>query len=239
MRRFIAKIADGRVLTDERLNRHARVIRLKKGERVEFVTEAGESYSAHVGSTDPLEFTLDGRLEISRELPFNLVFLAPLLKGDNFDFLLQKATELGAGLIIPYISARTVVRLGPAAFAAKAPRYRRIIEEAVEQSNRDRIPVLESLQTLSALELPPFAEEAFVAYEEEALVSSVLPSDYRPEPGSTVVAMIGPEGGFAPSEIEVLSRLGFRAISLGKRIMRAETAACTLLAVLAYKGESR
>lgn len=239
MRRFIADVIDGQAVIDAEIRHHARVIRLEKGEAVELITKSGKIYRATVASTEPLDFSVEPEaLDYTRELPYELWFAAPLLKGDKFDFLLQKATELGVTKIIPYLSSRTVVRLSQSDFGRKKERYSKIIAEAVEQSNRDRIPEMTPLCRLTDIATLNF-DRGFVAYEEKSLGSSVLPLAYAPAPGSTVVAVIGPEGGFSKEEIALLNEAGFEIISLGRRILKAETAACFLLSVLVYKGEAK
>ena len=114
--------------------------------------------------------------------------------------------------------------------------YQKIIEEAVEQSNRDFIPELSELHTLKELASFKF-DRAFIAYEEESMMGSFIPNEYIPTKDSIVVAMIGPEGGFSKDEVDKIVKMGFESISLGKRILKAETACCYLLSILSYKGE--
>lgn len=237
MRRFIAEIGNGRVVLDDERRRHAKVIRLEIGEKVEIVTRGGEVYEVIVDSLEPLTFSNVKKLTgFTRELPYKLVLFAPLLKGDKFDFIIQKATELGVTSIVPYTSSRTIVRLNKDDFNKKRLRYQKIIEEAVEQSNRDFIPTLTDLYSFQALASISF-DKAFIAYEEESLKSTMIPSDYYPKKNDIVVVLIGPEGGFSEEEVEYIKRSHYECISLGKRILKAETAVVYLLSVLAYKGE--
>lgn len=238
MRRFIVDVIDDKVEITSEIVKHAKVIRLNLNEKIELVTRDGNVYLAHVDSIDPLDFYIDEKyVNYTRELPFKLVLFAPLLKGDKFDFIIQKATELGVSTIVPYISERAIVRLSKDDFSKKAKnRYQKIIEKAVEQSNRDFIPELSELHTLKELASFKF-DRAFIAYEEESMKGSFIPNEYIPTKDSIVVAMIGPEGGFSKDEVDKIVKMGFESISLGKRILKAETACCYLLSILSYKGE--
>lgn len=237
MRRFIAEIENGKVVLDDERRHHAKVIRFEIGEKIEVVTRGGEVFEAVVDSIEPLSFSSVKKLtDFTRELPYKLVLFAPLLKGSKFDFIIQKATELGVTSIVPYISSRTIVRLNKDEFNKKKVRYQKIIEEAVEQSNRDFIPTLTDLYTFKALASISF-DKAFIAYEEESLKSTLIPNDYHPKKNDIVVVLIGPEGGFSEEEVEYIKRSHYECISLGKRILKAETAVVYLLSVLAYKGE--
>ncbi|MCI2068828.1 MAG: 16S rRNA (uracil(1498)-N(3))-methyltransferase [Bacilli bacterium] len=214
---------------------HARVIRIQKGEKIEVVFN-NKAYRAEISSSFPLKAKiLSSQAEQSRELPFTSILLCPLLKKDNFEFALQKGTELGVNVFVPYLSSRVIKRISKEEFEERRERFMKIIFEAVEQSNRTSLPVLSPLMNYEeAIKTP--GDYKFFAYEEEALKGQKIPPLKR-TPSLKVVSLVGPEGGFSPEEAKKALDNGFLPVQLGKRILRAETAIISLLAVVDYLGE--
>jgi 16S rRNA (uracil1498-N3)-methyltransferase len=148
---------------------------------------------------------------------------AAVLKGERFDWLVQKATELGVAAIQPVVTAQTIRRVGPEDTKARE-RWRRIATEAAEQSGRCRVPIIGAPVPLAGVvSIAP--APLFVAHEgvrTETLIRAV-PPDAR-----TLSVIIGPEGGLSEGEVaQLVERNGAIAVSLGPRILRAETAAIT------------
>ncbi len=221
------------ILSDETI-KHARVIRLNVGENVEILTSEGV-YDAVVSSINPLTIQNIGKNEINRELDFNLILFCPLLKGEKFEFVLQKATELGVKEIYPFLSKRVIKRIDNSDFLKRKDRYNKIINEAILQSNRNSNVILHDLCSLDELKVID-ASYKFIAYEDEAIDGIHIPN-LKLNDKSSVICCFGPEGGFDRSEVEDLIKRGFISISLGKRILRAETAALYMLSVVGYLGE--
>jgi 16S rRNA (uracil1498-N3)-methyltransferase len=216
--------------------RHLKVIRVRPGENLE-VLYRGQAYNCTVSSLFPLQITRTQKEAVeNRELPFISVLFCPLLKRDNFELVLQKATELGVKAIQPYLSSRVIKRVSPAEFEERRERFEKIILEAVEQSNRSLQPELRPLKEYREILAEP-ASFKFFAYEEEATKGRQIPPLTGLKPQDEVITLVGPEGGFSPEEAAEAIRAGFLPVSLGKRILRAETAVLSALAIVSYLGE--
>lgn len=196
--------------------------------------------------------------------PRRLVLAQGLIKGDRLDLVVQKATELGASAIHPLLTRRAVPRPAEGG-ATRLARWRRIAVEAAEQCGRVDVPAVHPVEPLEVFLARPFPGALCLCFHEGAArglpgvepLRDVLgshaaslrlphgaagrgpaasPDDHARPP--TIVALIGPEGGFDADEAEAARAAGFRWVSLGPRILRAETAALAALAVLAYELES-
>lgn len=167
-----------------------------------------------------------------RESKVNITLAVALIKGERWDWMLEKATECGVSKIVPFISSRCVVKDKPEAAQRKLVRYRKILSEAAEQSYRNLVPTITEPVTLKQL-IDHKSHMNFIAYEKEN--HSYL-TDVRAEI-SSVTIIIGPEGGFSADEVEYLTNNDFISVSLGKRIFRAETAAIAACIMLDTLGE--
>lgn len=158
------------------------------------------------------------------------LFLA-LSKGDKMELVIQKAVELGANAIVPFLSERCVSRPAADAFEKKRARYLRIAYEAAKQSGRGRVPGVTALQTLSQLcsQLTDFDRPLFFYERAERPLRSI-----SLENAHTIAMIVGPEGGFAPKEAASLKQAGALEASLGPRILRCETAPIAALAAVLY-----
>lgn len=235
MRRFLGEYRDGNFVFTPLTLKHMKVVRLEVGEEFEVLTSEG-LYLAKILAHQPLTFKMIERKTIKRELPIEFTVFIPLLKRDNFELCITKAVELGVTRIVPFLSTRTIKRISKAEFVLKKVRYQRLIEEAVEQSNRDVIPLLQDLIDIKEISSFEF-DKAYVPYEELSVSSKLLDPGTRFAKNERVAVIIGPEGGFLESEIDLLVEAGFTPISLGKRILRAETAVFMSLGLIAYLAE--
>ncbi len=171
--------------------------------------------------------------ENKAELPIKITLFQALPKGDKLDDIVQKATELGACEIVPMITARCVSKPDSDALDKKIKRLQRIAKEAAMQSGRGIIPeVLDCVSFKKALEYASDCDMAYICYEEcdDAVIKHV---DCK-----SIAIMIGPEGGFTREEIESAKGQGVKPITLGRRILRTQTAGLSALAVLSYLYES-
>jgi 16S rRNA (uracil1498-N3)-methyltransferase len=233
MRRIFGQVdlSNGRILLSPEEEKHLRVIRVGIGEELEILS-LGKAYRAVCRSYKPYRFELVSREPVpSRELGKELILLLPLLKKDHFEFCLQKGTELGVTRFVPFVSKRVIKRISSEEFGEKRPRFEKILEEAVEQSNRTDVPVLDPLKDYKDALLVHHSA-GFIAYEDEALKGIKI--SLAGKDSSSVAYLFGPEGGFAQDEVEHAVGNGFIPVKLGKRILRAETAAVYGLSVLAY-----
>lgn len=175
------------------------------------------------------------KLDDSHELKAKITLVYGLPKGDKFELVIQKATELGVNQIIPYEAKRSIVQIEGKKIEAKLDRWNKIIHDASMQSKRNCQPVvtkplkLNEILTLKAdIKLIAFEEES--CYGQETLYK-ILNQDLT---NKSIILMVGPEGGFELDEVNKLVDSGFIRVSLGKRILRSETAAIDMLAITAF-----
>ena len=219
--------------------RHAlSVLRLKAGQAVE-VFLSGQRYEAEISSADRNDVCVKLLSQLpSAEAALSVTLYQGLPKSDKMDFIVQKAVELGVSRIVPVIMSRCVVKLNPKDAAHKLERWRKIAREAGKQCGRCMIPEITELCTLSSLSsLPSFPETNIVPWEESEGNGPLAFS--RSHPGlSSLGILIGPEGGIDRDEIDVLRQSGFIPVTLGKRILRTETAGLAAVAsFMALYGE--
>jgi 16S rRNA (uracil1498-N3)-methyltransferase len=239
MQRYFGRVGNGEAFLSEGDVHHLLdVMRSKVGEAIEIVDE-GELYDAVVSSTNPLKITIKGLKKRETELQAKLLLSFSLLKHGNDDLVFEKGTELGVSDFYPFISSRTIIRVDSEEDKAKKLlREEKIVKGAAEQSKRERVPSVHPLLDYSAL-LDVSADLKLFAYENESDDVASLPEAFKalPEKGSCLI-VIGPEGGFSPEEAQEAKAKGFRFVSLGKRILRAETAALYAASVFSYATES-
>lgn len=210
------------------------VMRAKIGEQIELVKD-GKCAIYEIASLKPLILQKKLDLPKDNELKNKVTLYYCLVKGDKMDLVIQKAVELGVEEIVLVQSERTIVRLNVSDHKKKLERYASIVKGAAMQSKRNTVPKIEKIVNLNELTKSDLKDHNFVAYEVVAgstekfktLIESV-------KPGQSISMLIGPEGGFAPKEIEQMKRLGFIEVSLGKRILRSETAAISSLSIIAF-----
>lgn len=164
------------------------------------------------------------RIEENNELECDITAVVALIKQDKFELTLQKLTELGVKKIVPYNAYRSVVK--EVKKDKKLERYTKILTEASEQSHRNFVP--EITQAIDIKDLEKYKSDInLIAYEKEA---DNFVGDLK---ANSITFIVGPEGGFEEKELQAIMSLGFKSISLGKRILRAETAAIYLASLIA------
>ncbi len=225
-------------LTRAQAHQIARVLRLRAGEEIVLVPADGNEPAEWLVRLEAVEArAVQGTVIAERpglNEPRCAVTLVPaLLKGERFDWLLQKATELGVAAVQPIITQRTVRKVDQADRAA-IERWRRIVTEAAEQSGRARIPDVSAPTALGEWHGAEY--HVVLAAHEGVTAGTVADTVGRETP--SVALLIGPEGGFAADEVERLAAAGAIPVSLGPRILRAETAAITAVTLtLAAAGD--
>ena len=172
------------------------------------------------------------------ESNLNITIFQGLPKSDKMELIIQKSTELGVKTIVPVITKRTVIKLKDKDKQNKVDRWRKIAEVAAKQSGRDIIPTIENIINIADIKFDEF-DKIFVLYENEEKISikdeiEQLKNDNKEELNIGIV--IGPEGGFAESEIEQLRlNQNVSVVTLGKRILRTETVALVVSGILMYE----
>lgn len=234
------QILQNQVHLDTALQHHLRnVLRLKVGELIYLVDEHPKRYEARVIASHPKPIALT--IE-SETLPppdnFPTIRLAvSLIKKEKMDWLVQKATELGVSRLTPLISARTVVRPDMKRIKHQNERWGKIALEAAQQSCRWNVPTIDAPQSLEVfLSEPSENDFHFICSEQDAALScqtGIQKAVSGEKTGGTV--LIGPEGGWSTSEQKRAEAAGFLPLSLGKRILRTETAALAVLSILQYE----
>lgn len=201
-----------------------RVLRLGAGETVLLFDGAGRRWAGVIERTGPEVVVAGLTSRAANESPVRLALVVALPKGERWDRVLEKGTELGVSAFRPVYTERTVVRLSPGQEARRLERWRRIVEAAAKQCERGAlpevfppVPIADALGGLG----PPGPDEVRVVWAERSL------ERLAPPPGGVRRAMLasGPEGGWTEHELGLLRKAGFRPAGLGPRILRAETAA--------------
>ena len=223
------------------VNHIKNVLRMKSGEKIRVCTRDGRNYFCSISDiTDSFVRAdiLEEEAE-STELPCRIYLFQGLPKSDKMEWIIQKTVELGVYEVIPVAMKRCVVRLDDKKAASKCKRWQTIAESAAKQSKRGIIPKVHDV--LSVEEALAYAENMQVKmlpYELATGMEATKELVASIRPGDSVAVWIGPEGGFDEKEVRLASEHGFQAISLGKRILRTETAGMTVLSILMYQMET-
>ena len=182
----------------------------------------GEIYFAHLISNK--ECQIEENTNENNELDCDITCILSLIKNDKFELTIQKLVELGVKRIVPYKSVRSVVKVKD---NKKLDRIKKIVKEAAEQSHRNIIPEVTDFADLKDLEKYK-SNSNYICYESEKNIADINSDE-------SITYIIGPEGGFENNEYEKICSLGFESVSLGKRILRAETAAIYMTSIIVGK----
>ncbi len=231
-----APASDLITLTGDDAHHITRVLRMKTGENLTICDGRGTDYQCTLTDTEggQVHCQINTRMPSRGEPKTEVTLFMALPKGDKMDFIVQKAVELGASYIVPYVASRCVSRPDGKALVRKIERWRKIAREAAQQCGRGRVPeVMEcvdfaaAVQRTAQTEMPLF----FYEMEQETSVRTVLHS----RPFASAALMIGPEGGFAEEEARMAQENGLTPVSLGPRILRCETAPLAALTAVLYE----
>ena len=173
--------------------------------------------------------------EVDSELESKIFLFQGLPKQDKMEFIVQKAVELGVFEIVPVATKRAVVKLDEKKSKKKMERWQEIAKSAAKQSGRGIIPFVGPVLTFKeALELSKELDVVLVPYELAEGMQETKDLIHQIKPGQSIGVFIGPEGGFEKEEIELAVSAGAKPVTLGKRILRTETAGITALSVLMF-----
>ncbi len=220
-----------------------RVLRMLPGEKVQLIA-AERLYAGELIAVDATAATARVLAELpSPEAAVRVTLVQGLPKADKMEMIIQKATELGVWDVLPVEMERSVARFDPMD-TRKLERWNRVAREAAKQSGRARVPEvrapLRMAQAVKALQSQQ-NDAVLVAWEEEGdrLLSKMLARKLMESPDLRKMALvIGPEGGITPAEVEALTAIGAESVSLGRRILRTETAGlCALAVTMSVLGE--
>lgn len=213
----------------------SRVLRMDEGDMFYLFDGSGTDYTAvikEIGDAG-VAVQITGSEKSGREPKVELIIFQAVIKNDNMDYVTQKCTELGVAKIVPFISARCVKRPDGSASEKLVTRQKRIALEAAKQCGRSRVP-----EVGGVIEFGQLTEEiggvfTLLAYEDEDVVTIKRALHWFD--GKSMAIIIGPEGGFEKTEADTLKVAGAKPCSLGKLILRAETAGPAALAMAMYE----
>jgi 16S rRNA (uracil1498-N3)-methyltransferase len=218
---FIDAIQPAVTVEGDEFHHSIRVVRVREGEEVEVFDRAGKMAKAVVESIARDRAVLRVGDEIaSRESAVAIDLAMAIIQLDKFELVLQKATELGIRSIIPLVTDR--VELRPERYSGKADRWQKIVFEAVKQSGRSIVPIIET----------PTNFEDILKRDGAKILFDADASPATQQPSNPATVMIGPEGGWSDPELEAARAAGCEFARLGPRRLRAETAAIAAVAIL-------
>jgi 16S rRNA (uracil1498-N3)-methyltransferase len=219
---------------------HLRVRRISEGEVIPIFDGQGQIASATLvklgHKAGELAIT-EARQDTGREPPYSITLAQGLAGGDKMDWVIEKAVETGASRVVPLQCERSVIKLTRSSDAERAQKrlihWRAITQAACEQCERTVLPRVEPIQSIADYlanadnEVKVALKLLFGTGDHPSLAKTIAPL-----PAQDVILLIGPEGGFTPEEIGLAMKAGFQAVSLGKRILRTETAGIAAISTI-------
>lgn len=209
------------------------VLRCSAGDELQILDGEGNIYKSRISDTDNKKVIVDviEKSCCNSESPLNLILIQSILKGEKMDFVIQKATELGVNEIIPVVAERSQVRQ-----TRKVSRWKKIAEEASKQSGRAFVPVIHELKNITDI-FNSNKLNGIIFYEGGGI--SLSEAIRLIKSGSNILSQpfyicIGPEGGFTEQEVKSAINNGFITVFLGKRVLRAETAALSAVTLVQF-----
>ena len=225
------------IITGDDVNHMKNVLRMRSGEAFTAADENGVFYHCEVDTLDKQEVTakIMWKEQGTSELSSKLYLFQGLPKSDKMEMIIQKAVELGAYEIVPVATKRAIVKLDAKKEASKIKRWQAIAEGAAKQSGRMIVPQISGVKTFQeALKMAQALDINIIPYECARGMDDTREIFGNIKPGMSVGIFIGPEGGFEESEVEAAKALDVKPVTLGKRILRTETAGLTTLSILMY-----
>jgi len=233
--------ASGTELALSEADRHhlCRVVRLVAGDRVIVADPTGAEAEATLVDVSPDRVVADLEPRVVRPKRPRVVLAPAVARKERMELTVQKTTELGVAEIWPVVTSRCVVRLDQERSGKRAERWRRIAEEAAKQSQRSDVPIVREPMTLTDLAAEAGRFDVVLVPWEEALsgglgIGSALDAAGA-EPDTSVLVVVGPEGGLSESEVGLLEAAGGVIVTLGDTVLRTETAAVVAMALTAYE----
>jgi 16S rRNA (uracil1498-N3)-methyltransferase len=217
--------------------RHIRkVLRLKRGDEIVVFNGSGKEYGGTIVEEGPssVVIMIQNIFSSKTESQLEITLAQSLLKGDKMDYLIQKATELGVKEIIPFFSSRSVPLLEKSRRLKRYHRWERIAVEASKQCGRGVVLKIEPLQDYSEILRTASPDSLrLILWEKEGV--RLKEALERSKEKTKIFFIIGPEGGLSEEEVDQAKRNGFTPVTLGRRILRSETASLCLVSILQYE----
>ncbi|WP_066647439.1 RsmE family RNA methyltransferase [Christensenella timonensis] len=239
MKRFFTQqVTDGvACVTGGEAKHISRVLRMEAGDMLILFDGSGADYTGKIKAVtaEAVEIEILGKREAGNEPRARIHICQAVIKSDHLDYVVQKCTEMGAYDFIPFLSERCVKRPDEKSAVKLVERERRIAMEAAKQCGRSRVPGVDGIVTIR--ELSACLKEAnglvLLAYEDEKRTQIRQVLEANPDE-KDIYVVIGPEGGFAKEEADMLKEAGAKVCSLGKLILRSETAGLAAAAMIGY-----
>lgn len=230
-------------ITGDDAHHLVKVMRAEPGEEIICSNGLNREVLARITAADRnlVEAQVVEELPMDREAGVEVWIAQSLPKGDKLETVIQKCTELGAARFIPFVSERTVVQYDEKKEGKRLDRWRKIAKEAAEQAHRNRIPDIgQPVSWKQLVQLLPEADLSLICYEKESGLSfRPMLAEQRAKPADgrrhRILILVGPEGGFTGKEVAEAVQAGAHSVSLGKRILRTETAAMAALGCILYE----
>lgn len=233
------------ILGDD-VNHIVNVLRMKKEDELQVCNqETGENYESRIIEImkNSVECEIMEKLDYTTESNVNITLFQGIPKFEKMELIIQKNTEVGVKQIVPVMMERTIVKLDEKVASKKIERWQKIAEIAAKQSMRDIIPKIENVKKLKDIENLNY-DIVLVAYENEdknmlrtELEKLKAINNKNGEDTYNIAIVIGPEGGISEKEIEILKNKNSKFVSLGKRILRTETAGLVMAGNIIYELE--
>jgi 16S rRNA (uracil1498-N3)-methyltransferase len=223
------------------VNHMKNVLRMKVGEEVEISDGNNHRYLCSIESfeTESIVLEIEEELNVDTELPSKIYLFQGLPKSDKMELIIQKAVELGVYEVIPVVTKRAVVKLDAKKADKKVSRWNEIAKSAAKQSGRGLVPEVASVVDYkTALKHAKELDVVLIPYELAEGMEATRKVIEAIRPGQSIGIFIGPEGGFEKEEVLLALEEGAKEITLGKRILRTETAGLTTLSILMYHLEN-
>jgi 16S rRNA (uracil1498-N3)-methyltransferase len=229
-------VGAGFALPEAAASHLARVLRLQPGDACVLFNGDGHDYAATISAVGKREVRVrvDAAVAVGNESPLRITLVQGIARGEKMDWILQKATELGVGAVVPVSSERSEVRLDRERADKRLAHWRSVVVAACEQSGRASVPAVAPSQPLAEAMEGLDAQPRYLLDPQAARAIGALATT----PLTGCVLAVGPEGGWSPRDRGLLAQAGFEGLRLGPRVLRTETAGIAALAVLqALRGD--
>ncbi|MDD3187747.1 MAG: RsmE family RNA methyltransferase [Bacilli bacterium] len=207
------------------------VMRMKDNDLIEVIFDDNLYICSIIGINENISFKIEKQVKQKFDEQVKVRLIVPVLKEQKMDYILQKSTELGVFEIVPVLTERTLVKLDEKDAVKKVDRWQKIVKEASEQSKRNTIPLVRNVTNLKDLKLENGLCLFCSTVEKENNIKKIFSNLINCD---TINIVVGPEGGLSINEEELLKNKGYESVSLGKRILRVETAPLFVLSVINY-----
>lgn len=232
-RYFVTKMNNQYIFQKEDVFHISTVMRLKIGDEIEMVDQSMTLYVARIESLKPFSVSNLKKLVESRELNCKITLYYVMAKGDKTDLVVQKATELGVSTIVLLQSSRSVVKIKADNLESKITRFNKIAKEASEQSKRLMIPQIVIHHDFSYIAKDQSTLKLIADELEAGVTTSLYQTLNMNKKVDSIALLVGSEGGFSREEVQFAVKHDFMPVSLGKRILRSETAAIHFVGIIA------